>query len=391
MPSALSAARPAAVALVLIAAVVLTGFVLYAFWPAGVALGLGLGIVAVLAIGARMHVSERPSRRTRTWPRSWASSCSRRRSRSRSARRPSRCSPPSGRTRSRRRRGAGGGAVAGGEVAPVAEQRPVLRPRRSVRRGARPHGSGPRSSVPPPSSSRGRERRRRAREARRPAARRGGGRRRGRAGARARAARAARRPVLHLRRGPRRVGAAPRRGGPGPHRPRAPQGGARRRLPRLRACARLVVSTQYASAARLQRDLDLPYSRASAARRPRAAALRRPRDRLAAPPGADAQGAPARGRAGCSPRREPAPPLPCEVRIGSPPTACHDRRVPRTSYDSRMPSRTRPGTALTAFLGMLAIAVIAGVMVAVAVTPAIALTGRRPRTASACSRSCRAT
>ncbi|GAA4742669.1 transglycosylase domain-containing protein [Amnibacterium soli] len=40
-----------------------------------------------------------------------------------------------------------------------------------------------------------------------------------------------------------------------------------------------------------------------------------------------------------------------------------------------MPSRTRPGTALTAFLGMLAIAVIAGVMVAVAVTPAIALTG----------------
>ncbi|GAA4742676.1 hypothetical protein GCM10025783_12610 [Amnibacterium soli] len=59
MPSALSAARPAAVALVLLAAVVLTGFVLYAFWPAGVALGLGLGIVAVLAIGARMQVSER--------------------------------------------------------------------------------------------------------------------------------------------------------------------------------------------------------------------------------------------------------------------------------------------------------------------------------------------
>jgi hypothetical protein len=59
MPSALSAARPAAVALVLLAAVVLTGFVLYAFWPAGVALGLGLGIVAVLAIGARMQVTER--------------------------------------------------------------------------------------------------------------------------------------------------------------------------------------------------------------------------------------------------------------------------------------------------------------------------------------------
>lgn len=59
MPSALSAARPAVVALVLFAAVVLTGFVLYAFWPAGVALGLALGIAAVLAIGARMQVSER--------------------------------------------------------------------------------------------------------------------------------------------------------------------------------------------------------------------------------------------------------------------------------------------------------------------------------------------
>lgn len=59
MPSALSAARPAVVALVLLAAVVLTGFVLYAFWPAGVALGLGIGIVAVLAIGARMQMTER--------------------------------------------------------------------------------------------------------------------------------------------------------------------------------------------------------------------------------------------------------------------------------------------------------------------------------------------
>jgi membrane peptidoglycan carboxypeptidase len=40
-----------------------------------------------------------------------------------------------------------------------------------------------------------------------------------------------------------------------------------------------------------------------------------------------------------------------------------------------MPSRRRPGAALSAFFGMLAIAVVAGVMVAVAVTPAIALTG----------------
>ncbi len=35
----------------------------------------------------------------------------------------------------------------------------------------------------------------------------------------------------------------------------------------------------------------------------------------------------------------------------------------------------RIGTAFSAFLGMIAVAVIAGVMVAVAVTPAIALTG----------------
>ncbi len=45
------------------------------------------------------------------------------------------------------------------------------------------------------------------------------------------------------------------------------------------------------------------------------------------------------------------------------------------SYDSPMPSRTRAGSAVSAFFGMLAIAVVAGVMVAVAVTPAIALTG----------------
>ncbi|GAA2753397.1 penicillin-binding protein [Amnibacterium kyonggiense] len=40
-----------------------------------------------------------------------------------------------------------------------------------------------------------------------------------------------------------------------------------------------------------------------------------------------------------------------------------------------MPSRPRTGSAVSAFFGMLAIAVVAGVMVAVAVTPAIALTG----------------
>ncbi|MBW4042703.1 MAG: hypothetical protein HIU86_11370, partial [Acidobacteria bacterium] len=40
-----------------------------------------------------------------------------------------------------------------------------------------------------------------------------------------------------------------------------------------------------------------------------------------------------------------------------------------------MPSRPRTGSAFSAFVGMVAIAVVAGVMVAVAVTPAIALTG----------------
>lgn len=59
MPSALSVARPAAVAVLLVAAVAVTGFVLYAFWPAGVAVGLALGAGAVLAIGARMQVTER--------------------------------------------------------------------------------------------------------------------------------------------------------------------------------------------------------------------------------------------------------------------------------------------------------------------------------------------
>jgi membrane peptidoglycan carboxypeptidase len=45
------------------------------------------------------------------------------------------------------------------------------------------------------------------------------------------------------------------------------------------------------------------------------------------------------------------------------------------TYRSPMPSRTRSRSAVSAFFGMLAIAVVAGVMIAVAVTPAIALTG----------------
>jgi DNA segregation ATPase FtsK/SpoIIIE-like protein len=59
MPSALSVARPAAVAVALLAAVAVTGIVLYLFWPAGVALGLAVGAIAVLAVGARMQVTER--------------------------------------------------------------------------------------------------------------------------------------------------------------------------------------------------------------------------------------------------------------------------------------------------------------------------------------------
>lgn len=59
MPSPLSVARPAVAAVALLAAVAVTGYVLYAFWPAGVALGLAFGVAAVLAIGSRMQRSER--------------------------------------------------------------------------------------------------------------------------------------------------------------------------------------------------------------------------------------------------------------------------------------------------------------------------------------------
>jgi hypothetical protein len=59
MPSPLSVARPAVVAIALLVAVAVTAFVLYAFWPAGVAVGLAFGVGAVLAIGARMQVTER--------------------------------------------------------------------------------------------------------------------------------------------------------------------------------------------------------------------------------------------------------------------------------------------------------------------------------------------
>ncbi|GAA2753395.1 DNA translocase FtsK [Amnibacterium kyonggiense] len=59
MPSPLSVARPVVVALLLLAAVGVTAAVLYAYWPAGVAVGVALGAGAVLAIGSRMQVSER--------------------------------------------------------------------------------------------------------------------------------------------------------------------------------------------------------------------------------------------------------------------------------------------------------------------------------------------
>ncbi|MGT2427051.1 DNA translocase FtsK [Amnibacterium kyonggiense] len=59
MPSPLSVVRPAGVALLLLAAVGATAAALYAYWPAGVAVGVALGAGAVLAIGARMQVSER--------------------------------------------------------------------------------------------------------------------------------------------------------------------------------------------------------------------------------------------------------------------------------------------------------------------------------------------
>ena len=59
MPSALSVVRPAGVAVLLLAAVAVTAGVLYAYWPAGIAVGLALGTGAVLAIGARMQHTER--------------------------------------------------------------------------------------------------------------------------------------------------------------------------------------------------------------------------------------------------------------------------------------------------------------------------------------------
>lgn len=58
MPSALSVVRPAGAAVLLVAAVVATGAVLSVSWPAGVAVGLALGAGAVLAIGARMQLTE---------------------------------------------------------------------------------------------------------------------------------------------------------------------------------------------------------------------------------------------------------------------------------------------------------------------------------------------
>jgi DNA segregation ATPase FtsK/SpoIIIE-like protein len=59
MPSALSVVRPAVAAVALFAAVAVTAYVLYLYWPAGVAVGLGVGIAGVLAVGARMQLSER--------------------------------------------------------------------------------------------------------------------------------------------------------------------------------------------------------------------------------------------------------------------------------------------------------------------------------------------
>lgn len=57
MPSASTITRPAVAALVLLAAVALTGLVLFWWWPGGVALGLALGAGSVLAVGASMQAS----------------------------------------------------------------------------------------------------------------------------------------------------------------------------------------------------------------------------------------------------------------------------------------------------------------------------------------------
>ncbi|WP_375388933.1 DNA translocase FtsK [uncultured Amnibacterium sp.] len=57
MPSEPSIARPAIAALVLLAAVALTGVVLYYWWPGGVLIGVGVGAGAVLVAGVQMQRS----------------------------------------------------------------------------------------------------------------------------------------------------------------------------------------------------------------------------------------------------------------------------------------------------------------------------------------------
>lgn len=59
LQSPLSTLKPAALSVLLVAAVALTGVVLSLSWPAGVAVGLALGAGTVLAIGVRMQLAER--------------------------------------------------------------------------------------------------------------------------------------------------------------------------------------------------------------------------------------------------------------------------------------------------------------------------------------------
>jgi hypothetical protein len=57
MLTAPSIARPVVAALALLAAVALTGIVLWFWWPGGVALGIAVGALSMLAVGARMQRS----------------------------------------------------------------------------------------------------------------------------------------------------------------------------------------------------------------------------------------------------------------------------------------------------------------------------------------------
>lgn len=59
MPSATTDLRPAALAVLLVATVAATAAALYLFWPAGVVMGIGLGVLTSVVVGVRMQFANR--------------------------------------------------------------------------------------------------------------------------------------------------------------------------------------------------------------------------------------------------------------------------------------------------------------------------------------------